>query len=91
MPFSLTPTWTLPGFYKKGELVRRRQTRVESRATVDKKYGIGLVTKEICKDGKWLWVEVYWQAMNTKVVEKKNDVERVLKKVERVILPKVTR
>jgi len=82
------PLWKMRGYYKKGQLVRRRRTRMESRQQADKKYGMGLVMKEVSLDDKnWHHVEVYWQAMGKKVVEKKSDIERVVQKVEQVVLP----
>lgn len=84
-----TPLWRSKGYYKKGDLVRRRRTRHQTREEVDKDYGLGIVIEEDQdRDRSWSLVWVFWQGRNQRLVQSKGDVERVLQKVEQVVLPK---
>lgn len=85
------PLWKRKGHYKKGMLVRRRRTRQETREQADERYGLGIVIREVERMGEWTHVEVHWQGLKTKVIEHKNDVSRVIQKVEKVVLPQRTK
>lgn len=85
---SKTPRWKQEGFFKKGQLVRRRRTRTETRDQADSKWGLGVVVCEVSALGESLHVKIYWQGLKRSTVEMKNNVERAALVVEKITLPK---
>lgn len=82
------PKWKSEGYFKKGQLVKRRRNRHQSEDKVYKKYGLGIVIEEVKHLGEWTHVLVHWQGINARKVELKKNVRRASWTVESVVIPR---